>query len=58
MANLRTVLTHVKAKHNNVDKGIVYQIPCGDCEKSFIGEIDWYIDHSHAVRMKEHIDVR
>ena len=50
MATLRTVLTHVKGKHKNADKGIVYQIPCGDHEKSYIGETG----RPFTVRMKEH----
>ena len=50
MATLRTVLTHVKGKHRNADKGIVYQIPCGDCEKSYIGETG----RPFIVRMNEH----
>ena len=49
-ATLRTALTHVKGKHKNADKGIVYQIPCGDCDKSYIGETG----RPFAVRMKEH----
>ena len=43
-------LTHVKGKHKNADKGIVHQIPCGDCDKPYIGETG----RPFAVRMKEH----
>ena len=45
-ATLRTVLTHVKGRHRNADKEIVYQIP----EKSYIGKTG----SPFIVRMKEH----
>ena len=50
MATLQTVLTYVKGKHRNANKGIVHQIPCCDCEKSYIGETG----SQFIVRMKEH----
>ena len=50
MATFRIELTHMKRKHRNANTGIAYQIPCGDCEKSYIGETC----RPFIVSMKEH----
>ena len=47
---LRQQLMHVKSRHKNGDKGIIYQTPCLDCDRTYIGETG----RPFSVRMKEH----
>ena len=35
---LRSLLPRVKGSQKHVDKGVVYQIPCAQCDKVCIGE--------------------
>ena len=41
---------YVKSRHKNGDKGIIYQTPCLDCDRTHIGETG----RSFSMRMKEH----
>ena len=47
---LRNMLTKIKGTYKNKDKGVVYQIPCGDCNQVYIGESGRPLH----VRIKEH----
>ena len=46
----RDTLTNVKGTHKNSDKGVIYQIPCVDCDHVYIGETG----RPFHVRLKEH----
>ena len=50
-SNLRNMLVHVKDKQDNEDKaGVVYEIPCKNCDKTYIGETG----RRFGTRKKEH----
>ena len=52
---LRSLLTRVKGPQKHVDKGVVYQIPCAQCDEVYIGETGRPLktritEHKRAVR--------
>ena len=47
---VRDMLTKVKGTHKNSDKGVIYRIPCVDCDNFYIGETG----RPFHVRHKEH----
>ena len=47
---VRDMLTKVKGTHKNSDKGVIYRIPCVDCDNIYIGETG----RPFHVRLKEH----
>ncbi len=48
---LRQILVHPQTKHQNIKKnGVVYEIPCGTCNKVYVGQSGRTLEHS----MKEH----
>ena len=55
-ATLRSMLTRVKGPQKHVDKGVVYQIPCAQCDEVYIGETGRPLktrisEHKRAVTM-------
>ena len=53
---LRSILTRVKGPQKHVDKGVVYQIPCAQCNEVYIGETGRPLktrisEHKRAVTM-------
>ena len=49
--SLRNILVHAKDKQDNEDKaGVVYEIPCQNCDKTYIGETG----RRFGTRKKEH----
>ena len=53
MNTIRQILVHPKDKRELTDNSeVVYKIPCGDCDKCYIGETGRKL----KIRMKEHQD--